>query len=562
MKKTMLTPLIAVIIFITAAGILCPDLNAQDAESSLQAEYSRPSLTFFITSYAGDPQSSKTLNSAGKISLSEKSFQHNLSTIEIPQPAGFKNKTFAEKKTILKHYLDDNRIGNKMIAKWFNRQQNGMFNLDLVFERGMYDATDQDVLMSSAAKRGEALMKDAGQNLVNKSYVLILSPKEYTSFDDETSHGWHAKYDIFLFKLNFDYEDVARFYEIWPYEDDPENVKDYKISAFDTLGFDFSYIYGKADMMSSSMEIKALTSNPKSSNQLFDDVVQDMYNDALFNIDKDLEAFRVKVNVSGTHPVRAKIGRKEGLRTDQRYYVYEFVWDDDKGAPVEKRKAVVRAKSKIADNRKVATGKSPESEFYQIYGGTIRQGMVLQQRNDFGISVLAGYGFGGISGFEAGLWIRTGFFTRVPALYVTGDVGFDNGDYEPPDLDTTGYNFFRFSVGLAKGIRFGRIFELSPLVAWGQESTKDDTYSTIKTNYVKGGGVLGINVTPSFYLYGQVNYFAPFGNVLTKKDNGSSSSSSSTGNSDDELETMDYTWQDQYTDREGVTFMFGIRFEF
>ncbi len=560
MKKNLLPRILAMIVILAIAGIISFQTNAQQTGSPFQAEYSRPSVTFFITSYSGDQQSVKALNSAKKISFSDKYFNHNLAGIEIPMTSGFKGKTHAEKKKILKHYLEDNRIGNKMVAKWFNRQENGMFNLDYVHECGMYDASDQDVLMSTAAKRGEAVLKDAGQNLVNRTYVLIISPKEFTSFDDETSHGWRSQFDAFLFKLDFDDEDVSRFYEIWPYEDDPEDVKDFKIAAFDTLQFNFRYVYGKPGMMSSSMEIYALTSNPKSSNQLFDEMVEDMYTDLMFAIDKDLEAFRVKVNVSGTHPIRAKIGKKEGLKTDQRYFVYEFVWDDYAGEAVEKRKGVVRAKSKIADNRNVATGKSPESQFYQIYGGTIRQGMVLQQRNDFGISLLAGYGFGGISGFEAGLWIRTGFFTRVPALYVIGDIGFDNGDYVPPDLDTTGYNFFRFSVGLAKGIRFGRIFELSPLVAWGQETTKDDTYSTIKTNYVKGGGMLGINITPALYVFGQVNYFAPFGNVLTKKDDGSSSSSSN--NEDDELETMDYTWTDQYEDREGVTMMFGIRFEF
>lgn len=543
------------IIYITAIIMLvftnAGNLNGQGTSEQFSTDYSRPSVTFFIASYASDGNSTNAATSAKNIDFSEKYFNHNLKSISFELPGNFKTKSYDEKKVLLKQYLEINGIGRQMVAKWFNRQENGMFSLSYIHDCGMYNAKDQDVLMASAAKRGEAIMKDAGQNLVNKTYVLILSPKEFISFDEKTSHGWRSSYDIFLFKLDFDNEVVEKFYKVWIYDDDQEEVKKTKIATFDTLSFSFSHVYGKPDVSSSASELYALTKNPKSSEQLFDEMIKGMYNDAIYKIDKDMEAFRVKINVSGTHPIRSKIGKKEGLKCEQRYFVYEFVWDEKTETPKLDRKAVVRASGKITDNRSVATGSSSESEFYQTYGGTIRQGMVMQQRNDLGMSVIAGYGFGGMAGFEAGLWIRTGFFTSVPSLYVFGDLGVDAGDFAPPEYEETNYSFFRYSVGMGKGIRFARIVEITPYLAWGIESTSNDSLQVIKSNYVKGGGMLGINMTHSISLIGQISYYIPIGNVSTQlKD------------SEDEAVEQIYQWTDKFDGRDGVTMMLGLRLEF
>ncbi|MBU2650749.1 MAG: hypothetical protein KKA81_07430 [Bacteroidetes bacterium] len=558
--KTLLSPKQIIISLVLTLGIFSTvSLFAQDPSQALTAEYSRPSLTFFIATCPGDNLSSNAAQSAEKIDFSDKYFNHNLSSLKAEMPADFKSKSIEEKKLILQDYFKKKGIGREMVAKWFKRGSDGMFDLDYVFQCGMYNATDQDVLMSEASKRGEALLKDAGQNLINKTYLLVMCPKTFASFDDENKHGWNASYDFFLYKLEFDNEEVMRFYEIWPYDDDPEEVKKSKIASFDTTNFNFYYVYSKMDQSATAMELKMLTSHPKSSAQLFDDVVEKMYNNAMFSVDKDLEEFRVKADVSGTHPIRAKIGKKEGLKTDQRYFVYEFVWDDKTGTAGENRKAVVRATGKITDNRNVATGKSGESKFYQVYGGTVRQGMLMQQRNDFGISLVGGYEIGDIGGGTAGLWIRTGFFTRVPSLYVMIDGGFDTGEYnllqiEDKSIDTTkmdDYSFLRYSVGLGKGIRFARIFELIPYAAWGQESTSNKEYSAIRTNYIKAGGLLGISVTHFLSFIGKVNYTAPFGDVTTKRDVSGS-----------ESVTRDFTWTDKFHDREGLSFMAGIRIEF
>ncbi len=534
-------------------GVSSPAIFGQENPQKTESEYSRPSVTLFFATVPGDYNSQKAAKSAKTITTSDKYFNHNLNEVSLSLSQNFNGLKYDDKKIAVKKKLEQEGIGRKMVAKWFSRQADGMFNLDYIHQCGLYNASDQDVLMSDAAKRGEAVLFDAGQNLVNKTYVLVIVPRDFVSHDDKTSHGWSANYDFFLFKLDFDDAVVSRFYEQWPFEDDPADVKSAKIAAFDTLSFTLSPFYGKSSVMASSTEYYALTKNPKSSDQLFNELIAKMYNDALFKIDKDLEPFRVKVNVSGTHPIRSKIGKKEGLKCDQRYFVYEFVWNDKTGTAEMDKKAVVRSTGKITDNRGVASGNTGESKFYQVYGGTVRQGMMMQQRNDFGISVLAGYELGEIGGFDAGLWLRTGFVTNVPSLYLIADIGFDGGTYDFNAAGEEDFTFFRLSAGIAKGIRLARIVELTPFAAWGMESTSSDSlnYESIRTSYVKAGGILGINITSAISLIGQLNFYAPYGGVETTI-------------KDEDAVTEDFSWSDElgFKDRSGMSMMFGLRFEF
>jgi hypothetical protein len=136
------------------------------------------------------------------------------------------------------------------------------------------------------------------------------------------------------------------------------------------------------------------------------------------------------------------------------------------------------------------------------------------------------------------------------------DFGLDMGSYEYFANYEEDFTFYRYSVGIGKGIRLARIVELTPYAAWGQESTSNydsDTetgYESIKTSYIKGGGMLGINITPGVSLMGQINFYAPYGGIETKV------------KKDDETETQDFKWTDRFTDRSGMSMMFGLRFEF
>jgi hypothetical protein len=540
----MKNPLKQIAFLLALVGVMSTSVAQQPTKlvkEKVVETYSRLSITFFMGSLSGG--NAAPANAAGKIKFSDKYFNHNLTNLDLPIGSEYKLMTIDKKRAYLSNMLTKDGIGRKMVAKWFNRKEDGTMNLDYVHQSGLYNATDQDVKLAGAAKRGDAFLKDAGQNLVNKTYVLILVPNDVKSKDDGKTRGWDIMYDMFCFQLIFTPEVVAKFYDVWPYDDDNAEIKKTKVAAFDTLTFKFADVSSKPFQFSSVSETLTNNKKPKSLETLMTEAVNRMYENSTFSLDKGNEDFRVKTKVSRVHPTRAKIGKKEGLKCDQQFFVYQYKYDEatKKASPV--RQAVIRATSKIVDNRTVATGSSPESKFYQTYGGTIEEGMTLQQRLDFGISVMPGYEIGGIGGMDCNFMFRTGPFTKITALYLIGDIGIDSGTY-----GSKKYNFTRFSIGIAKGLRFARILELTPYVAYGKESTSEkDKFEDISTDYFKLGGMIGFNLTHNVSLFGQVNNYMTGEASFKIKD----SEAKKNGK-----------WTDHFNDRTGTSFMIGLRFEF
>jgi hypothetical protein len=520
------------------------------AKEKVAETYSRLSVTFLMGSPSG--VNSAPADAADKIKFSDKYFNHNLNTVVLPLGEDFKVLTFDKKRTYLREMLSKDGTGRKMVAKWFNRQADGMMNLDYVHKCGLYNATDQDVKIAVASKRGDAFLKDAGQNLVNKTYVLILVPTDVKSKDDGKTRGWDCQYDFFFFQLLFTPEVVSNFYNVWPYDDDEAATKLKKVAAFDTLTFKFADVYNKSMQSASVSETLTNSKTPKSLDQLKEELANHMYESATFSLDKDLEDFRVKVKVEKLRPTRAKVGKKEGLKCDQQFFVYQYKFDESKGTVSPERQAVVRTTSKIADNRTIASGSSPMSSFYQTYGGTIREGMILQQKLDLGISLVAGYESGGIGGISGSLMFRTGPISNVTGLYLMIDGGYDIGKKSSSKITfkSDKYNFTRYSIGLGKGLRLARIVEITPNIQYGLEQTKDDNYKEISTSIIKAGAMLGINLAHNIYLVAQANYYNPIGNISVK-------------NKSDVKSTLDgQTWATEFSDRKGISVMGGLRIEF
>ena len=190
---------------------------------------------------------------------------------------------------------------------------------------------------------------------------------------------------------------------------------------------------------------------------------------------------------------------------------------------------------------------------------------ILQQRLDIGLSTIAGYETGNIGGMDLNFMIRTGSFTKVTALYLMIDLGFDSKEYTASAFSVYGktkFSFFRYSIGLGKGMRIGRIIELIPYAQYGIEQISNDKlkykanlttaeveYKEISTGFIKAGAMLGISLTHNLSILGQVNYYTPSGDISTKDKDGNKN-------------TVKKLWNDEFKDRSGMGIMAGIRFEF
>jgi hypothetical protein len=290
--------------------------------------------------------------------------------------------------------------------------------------------------------------------------------------------------------------------------------------------------------------------------QLLLKLLQDGMNNNLASIEKSLEEFKVKASIFSTHPLEAKIGKKEGLKTDHRYYVYEMR-QNETGKITAKRKGVVRATQHITDNRTVSTGQTKTSRFYQVAGGRLDEGMLLQQHNDAGLALTLGASVGGVNGFDGRLDINLSRLlgTKMPTmikLYV-------EGGYDPVEehvnmgeigISSTYSTFLRIGGGLGKEFCFAHHFKFQPFIGVGLEtaSDKDKTELTLSTLYGRGGVLFGVNILHNIQLTYAAGTYSPFG-TITDKDN-----------KEVKVNGAD-NWAEAF-DRGGLTHTFGLRLEF
>ena len=100
--------------------------------------------------------------------------------------------------------LQEQKVAQQILSIWFNRQADGSYNVDLLKQRGLYNANDNDFMAASASKRGQSTLMDMGLKLVNQSYVLVttsLMSQQWRSTmiakaiptKERTSNGYKAK---------------------------------------------------------------------------------------------------------------------------------------------------------------------------------------------------------------------------------------------------------------------------------------------------------------------------------------------------------------------------------
>ena len=298
--------------------------------------------------------------------------------------------------------------------------------------------------------------------------------------------------------------------------------------------------------------------------QLLEVLLQTGLENCLDKVEKDVEDLNVKTALYKTSPPSAKVGEKEGLKVDQCYFVYEYVYKERSKSLKAVRKSVIRAK-KVVDNRYVATGSSELSTFYQIASGHLKSGFTLQQHNEAGIGVYLGNEFGNVGGISARIEKRGGGAFSIPAVYVFIQGGIQNKTYTGMHnrlnnlLPTQNINFMRGEIGVAKGIRLMKIFEFSPYLSLGLESAKNKDWSNdaqfkgnvLKSMYFKYGGNLSLNLSYNIQVLGGIGGYL----FLNAEDGGKEISIGGKN------VTYDYFFPDRAW---GVAFSsyLGIRFQF
>ncbi len=342
-----------------------------------------------------------------------------------PEPLeGEKRDKKAEKdlSPSITKYLVDNKVANKMMAKWFSRNQDGAFNIELIAERGAYDASAQAAAVASSTERGNAMLEDAGEELIPATFVVVNYSKFVSNEDaakvvkdiayataeklggfretaekaadaiyEKTRHGYSVWTTAYLYQLQWTDSIQAVFYQdMWM---DGNSLDPIKKEMFDTTNLFGLTLLG---FEKSSALISGLGNNAENEQMIIKNATIKSINSSYNKLQRKFEAFRTKSPLVSSDPLGAKIGMKEGVENGDKYEVLEQSMDEQ-GKITYKRKGVIKVeKNMVWDNRfKLGEGQEevldengipmkPENdlEFTHFKGGKgYYPGMLIRQIN-------------------------------------------------------------------------------------------------------------------------------------------------------------------------------------
>ena len=257
-KNTLLMLIICSLLLIGGQGVV-----AQQETSPVVSEYNRNALTVMLLN--NHNKYMKDLEQAASGIIIPDKFDDNLLPKRI-----IETKSINEKA--IQSTLVNEKIPNDILSKWFARDESGKFNMEVIHDRGLYNATDDEVRKASGSKLGIAKLKDAGEILIDHSYIMVLefsnirTMKQVYDAQDAAKraimgsnyepvkrrkNGWKADVKAYIYRLNFSDSIMDVFYnDLWIYDDDDEATIAEKKAKFEQMNFPLAYVItakGKGD---------------------------------------------------------------------------------------------------------------------------------------------------------------------------------------------------------------------------------------------------------------------------------------------------------------------------
>ena len=422
MKKTLLIfPLLLLSVF----------LNAQNITKTVDTRYLRPSLTTLFI----QPKTSQENVIITKFKSLPVLNKYDDNHIDFPNLTISPNESDRTARVL--NYVQ--QASNPIVAKWWNRDTNGDFNTDFVAKRGGNSAIDADIIQAKASATNRIEM--IGAELIDKSYVYVYELNEVLTMEqvyDRTDannrkysnnyksvqrddEGFEAKYTVYIYKLNFNDSVSTVFYS--NYWSDAKNHNSQKVDAWKNAVFPMEFKAKHSATIRSAQpkdpkSIVYYASKKKSMNELLEDCASLIQTGSESELGMKLEDLKAKVAVYKTKPLSAKVGTKESLYLDQRFFIYELEMDKN-GNQSKVQKGVVRVKE-IADNNTVASGATKPSVFQQQGGHKLYEGMLMESNEDKGLAVGGGYAISSdnqsLGGLNLNVDYRISRIVKVPGV--------------------------------------------------------------------------------------------------------------------------------------------------
>ena len=342
--------------------------------------------------------------------------ERKLKMKELDHHYGFKINDLSDKAKMndFDQILQQQHIASRLVARWFQRKKStGICSMDLVQERGYNNASEMEKRLAALSVRKDALLQDAGEELIGSTFVLIndiryidkssgsaviggivsaaiqtnniLNGSNTIGQDDlgtliATYKGFNVKINTYLYQLVWD-KDISSFFYNEIYTD---TIDDRKKQNFENNRGKFTLIFlGMQE--SSGKDISFMGINESEPQVMVRKACQRALDENVANLQKNFDVFKIKSPLLAVAPLKCEIGKKEGITEKSRVVVLEAV-EDDKCHIEYNRVGVIRpAKNLIWDNRFMAKEEKAEgaelgfTTFEKVSGKDFYPGMLIRE---------------------------------------------------------------------------------------------------------------------------------------------------------------------------------------
>jgi len=322
----------------------------------------------------------------------------------------------------LQLFAQKNEVAKKMVAKWFHRdRKTGSCDVDLLLERGLYNARVDALEIAQQTVRGKAILEDAGEKLIKNTYLVVcdytyktqynLAQKNTTQKDDRLENArlidasnqqevdWYndqlyamdsklSRFTLichsYLFRLDWNEEVANLFYN--NHYTPKSNIDPKKVAAFN----DDHSSYRLTFVAEAENSYSTRNSDKLSNQQLIKKACIRLLDNNLATLQHLYADFRIKSPVVTTQPLKAYIGMKEDVNPDALYEVLLPEYKENGTYTYQQIGIVQPIEGEIWDNRYMLSEEQPDEElpdsrkepgtlFRQVSGSDILSGMLLRE---------------------------------------------------------------------------------------------------------------------------------------------------------------------------------------
>lgn len=382
------------------------------AQEESEMKYRRGSLYSMMVNHEGREFGDEIKDVFLKIPVPDKYNDHDLSVKVVYTPGKKLDKDHAE----IDEFIRNNGIASRMVGRWFNRDyMTGVCDVELVKERGLYNASELDKAVASKSQRGNALLEDAGEELIGNTFLIVNDIRYIdrskgsgvwggimkglgtaaaiytgeTSYMDlgfstgnliETYKGFKVNIDTYLYQLVWDEEIATKFYMDYY----TASVDKEKVNAFNKNRkmFRLKYIGSQHSDGSNTSFLGINLDDPQ---QMVRKACQRAIDENIASLQRNFEQFKIKTPLISVSPLKAYIGLKEGITGKSKFEVLEAEMTKE-GKMIYKRVGVIQPKENLIwDNRYMASEEQAYGSdfgfttFRKVSGGDFYPGMLIRE---------------------------------------------------------------------------------------------------------------------------------------------------------------------------------------